>query len=55
MREIVKEYLIITGTKQKWICQQIGISESYLSKYLKGEKELTIIYKIKLKKLIGIN
>jgi len=55
VRELVKQYLKATGTKQKWICEQIGAEPSVFSRYLKGERDLTYTQKIKLKKLIGVN
>ena len=55
MRELVRQYLKATGTKQKWICEQIGAEPSVFSRWLKGERELTYTQKVKLKKLIGVN
>ena len=55
MREKLKIYLQETGTKQKWIAQKLGISESLLSLFIKGDRELSYNNAIKLKKLIGIN
>lgn len=54
MRAKVKEYLKATGTKQKWICEQIGVRPDVFSRWLKFERELTYTQKVKLKKLIGV-
>lgn len=55
MREKVKLYLETTGTKQKWICEQIGVSKSHFSHWIHGDREMDYIKLLKLKKLIGIN
>lgn len=53
MRARVREYLQLTGVKQKWICEQIGADPSTFSRWLKFERELTYAQKIKLKLIIG--
>ena len=54
VRAKVREYLQLTGIKQKWICQQIDCDPSVFSRWLKGERDLTYTQKIKLKIIIGV-
>ena len=51
----VKEAIASKGIKQKWVAEQLEISEAHLSRMLGGHQKLGEKYKIKIAAILNIS
>jgi antitoxin component HigA of HigAB toxin-antitoxin module len=49
----IRRFMWRTELTQRWICEEIGMDESYFSKVMSGKRELTPIELGRLIKVIG--
>ncbi|ABR49001.1 hypothetical protein Amet_2851 [Alkaliphilus metalliredigens QYMF] len=55
VRENVREVLKQNGIKHKWLHEQLGISKSHFSHWLRGERDLKQDHINKIKEVLKIN
>ncbi len=50
----VREVLIFQGRSQRWLADHLGVSESYLSKVLDGERDLPAEWPARIGQMLAV-